>query len=66
MSFFTLDLNLKFDFVSVFAFVSVCIVSNRKLLSIINISNNHNYGTSILKVHYKTSQNLFDLGLEYF
>ena len=57
-----------------FAFTAVCIVSNGRLfvhkgnmacVSELQFNCNHNYVVTILKIDYRTLQNLFDLGLEY-
>ena len=56
-----------------FAFAPVCIVScgrlfihqgNMTCVSELQFSRNHNYFATILKIDYRTFQNLFDLGLE--
>ena len=57
-----------------FSFTPVCIVSSGRLfvqkgnmtcVSELQFSCNHNYVATILKIDYRTFQNLFDLGLEY-
>ena len=56
------------------AFAPVCIVSSGRLfvhkgnmacVGELQFSCNHNYVTAILKIDYRTFQNLFNLGLEY-
>ena len=58
-----------------FAFTHVCIVSDRRLfvhkgnmscVSQPQISYTHKYIRAILKIDCRPSQNLFDLGLEYY
>ena len=57
-----------------FAFAPVCIVSTGRLfvhkgnmacVSELQFSCNHNYVATILKIDYRTFQNLFNLGLEH-
>ena len=58
-----------------FASAPVCIVSSGRLfvhkgnmtcVSELQFSCNHNYVDTILKIDYRTFQNLFALGLEYY